>query len=210
MLLRTSDFLLPEAWQDVARRFVGRGLIPAYLNSAWFQERNVRPRPPHSLRGKHVFKELLYQTLTETSLPHLLRYEDRNSMAFSIESRVPFLTPKLAQFMLSLPEEHLVAADGTSKAVFRRAMRGIVPDVILDRRDKIGFATPEREWLTVLRPWVERILRSDAAEQIPALNIDKVRREWKKVLEGRVFFDSRVWRWINLIQWSGQMAVQYE
>jgi asparagine synthase (glutamine-hydrolysing) len=131
-------------------------------------------------------------------------------MAFSIESRVPFLSPKLAQFMLSLPEEHLVAADGTPKAVFRKAMRGIVPDAILDRRDKIGFATPEREWLALLRPWVERVLKSDAAEQIPAFNLKEVRREWEKVLEGGGFLDSRVWRWVNLIRWSEQMAVAYD
>jgi asparagine synthase (glutamine-hydrolysing) len=112
--------------------------------------------------------------------------------------------------MLSLPEEHLVAADGTPKAVFRKAMRGIVPDAILDRRDKIGFATPEREWVTVARSWVERVLNSDAAEQIPALNLSAIRREWKKVLHGSERLDSRVWRWINLTQWSQQMAIVYE
>src|SRR5215472_4438132 len=210
MLLRTGNFLLPETCQGFARRLVGKDLAPSYLKVAWFQERNVKPSPPHSLRGKDVFKELLHQTLTETSLPHLLRYEDRNSMAFSIESRVPFLSPKLVQFMLSLPEEYLLASDGTPKAVFRKAMRGIVPDAILDRRDKIGFATPEREWLTLLRPWVEGVLKSDVVEQIPALNAKAVRREWENVLEGRASFDSRVWRWINLIQWSKQMAVVYE
>lgn len=210
MLLRTSDFLLPSAWQNLARRVVGRDLVPSSMNAAWFRERNVTPSPPHSLTGKQVFKELLHETLTETSLPHLLRYEDRNSMAFSIESRVPFLSPKLVQFMLSLPEEHLVAADGTPKAVFRKAMRGIVPDAILDRRDKIGFATPEREWVTVARSWVERVLNSDAAEQIPALNLSAIRREWKKVLHGSERLDSRVWRWINLTQWSQRMAIVYE
>jgi asparagine synthase (glutamine-hydrolysing) len=207
MLLRAGDFLLPEAWQGVARRLVGKELVPSYLNAAWFRERNVKAACPHSLKGKHILKELLQETLTETSLPHLLRYEDRNSMAFSIESRVPFLSPKLAQFMLSLPEEYLVAADGTPKAVFRKAMRGIVPNPILDRRDKIGFATPERDWLTALGPWVERVLKSDAAEQIPALDLHEVRREWKEVLEGRALFDSRVWRSVNLIQWIQQMSV---
>lgn len=210
MLLRVGDFLLPRRWQNLARRLAGRELLPSYLNTAWFFERNVQPVPPHSLKNKEVFRELLHETLTETSLPHLLRYEDRNSMAFSIESRVPFLSPKLVQFLVSLPEEYLVAADGTSKAVFRRALRGIVPDAILDRRDKIGFATPERQWLGILRPWVEEVLKSDVAEQIPALNAKAARRDWERILDGRASFDSRVWRWINLIQWSQQMAVVYE
>jgi len=210
MVLRTSDYLLPKAWQSLARRLVGKDLVPFYLNGAWFGERNVEPVPAHSLSDKQVLKELLLQTLTETSLPHLLRYEDRNSMAFSIESRVPFLSPKLAQFMLSLPEEYLVAADGTPKAIFRKAMRGIVPDPILDRRDKIGFATPEKDWLKTLRPWTERVLTSDSANRIPALNLKNVRQEWDTVVRGRKSFDSRLWRWVNLIKWTEQMSVVYE
>ena len=131
-------------------------------------------------------------------------------MAFSIERRVPFLSPKLAQFMLSLPEEYLVGADGTPKTVFRKAMRGIVPDAILDRRDKIGFATPENDWLIALRPWIERVLASDSARQIPALNLKKARQEWDAAVRGQKSFDSRLWRWVNLIKWTEQMSVVYE
>lgn len=156
-----------------------------------------------------MLRARLADSLLETSLPMLLRYEDRNSMRFSIESRVPFLTVDLARFALALPEEHLIAADGTSKAVFRAAMRGIAPDAILDRRDKIGFATPERRWLGALRPWVERVLESDAAARVPVLRMDVVRREWTEILAGRRPFDFRVWRWLNLVRWSERLGVDY-
>ena len=73
----------------------------------------------------------------------LLRHEDRNSMANSIESRVPFLTTDFAEFLLSLPEEYLVSKSGETKSIFRESMKGIVPQRILGRKDKIGFATPE-------------------------------------------------------------------
>ena len=210
LLQVAGDYLLPGAWRTLGRRLAGRPVLPSYLNAVWFRQQDVEALPPHSLTSKQLFRELLHETLVETSLPHLLRYEDRNSMAFSIESRVPFLTPELVQFLFCLPEEHLVAADGTPKAVFRKAMRGTVPDAILNRRDKIGFQTPDREWLLKLRPWVRRVLSSEAAEQIPALDIKQVRREWRRVEEGQAFSDSRVWRWVNLIQWSQQMAVVYE
>ena len=59
-----------------------------------------------------------------------------------------FLTPPLAEFILALPEDYIVSCNGTSKAVFRQAMRGIGPDSILDRRGKLGFPAPERQWLT--------------------------------------------------------------
>jgi len=155
-------------------------------------------------------KEQLHLSLTETQLPHLLRYEDRNSMAFSIESRVPFLTAELAEFLYSLPDEHLVAPDGTSKAIFRKAMRGLVPDEILDRRDKVGFATPEQKWLSVLRPWVDRALQSPGAGAVAALNLAAVRQEWDAIVAGRKYFNHRVWRWVNLIEWSRRFEVSFQ
>ena len=105
-------------------------------------------------------------------MPALLRYEDRNSMAHSIESRVPFLTRSLAEFVFSLPERFLIAADGTGKSVLRAALRGIVPDAVLDRRDKIGFETPEPSWLGELGGWVSSVLSSETARAIPALQAD--------------------------------------
>jgi asparagine synthase (glutamine-hydrolysing) len=149
------------------------------------------------------------RTLFVTSLPHLLRYEDRNSMAFSIESRVPFLTPKLAEFMLSIPEEYIITQDGITKAVFRRAMRGIVPDSILDRRDKIGFATPEKEWLKAVDSWVQSTLASEAASSLPFLDLESIRGQWREILSGRQDFDSRVWRWLNVIRWSQELQIDY-
>jgi len=131
-------------------------------------------------------------------------------MAFSIESRVPFLTWELVSFALSLPEEFLIDDRGATKSVFRRAMRGITPDPILDRRDKIGFATPEHDWLRVLQPWVESVLGSAAAAGIPALDPVGVRRAWEDMLAGRAAFDWRFWRWINLIRWTELNAVRWD
>ncbi|HEX7071667.1 MAG TPA: asparagine synthase (glutamine-hydrolyzing), partial [Rhodothermales bacterium] len=90
-------------------------------------------------------KTRLYADLMLGHLQELLRYGDRNSMHFSREVRLPFLDYRLVEFALSLPDESLFFR-GESKWVLRRAMRGIVPDSILDRRDKVGFATPWRTW----------------------------------------------------------------
>jgi asparagine synthase (glutamine-hydrolysing) len=136
----------------------------------------------------------------------LLHYEDRNSMAFSVESRVPFLTPALATFILSLPDDYLVAVDGTSKAVFRQAMRGIVPDKILDRRDKVGIPTRERDWLMAQRPFVERTLNGEGGGRIAALSVNSLLQEWEKTVQGRQQLDSRTWRWLNLILWAQKFS----
>jgi asparagine synthase (glutamine-hydrolysing) len=209
VLLQAGSFLVPRA-RALAKRWAGDDLMPEWLNAAWFRERGVMPSFPSCGHEREILREQLWQTLVETSLPMLLRYEDRNSMAYSIESRVPFLTAPLVSFTLRLPEEYLIGPDGTSKNVFRRAMRGIVPDAVLDRRDKIGFATPEQGWLSTLRPWVERTLSSEAARRIPVLKIHGMEREWRAVTAGRKRFDFRLWRWLNLIRWADQFAVTFE
>lgn len=84
--------------------------------------------------------------LTYFSLPSLLRYEDRNSMAFSIESRVPFLDHQLVEYALQLAPHHKLRR-GTSKHVMREAIEGVVPASVSARRDKMGFGAPQRQWL---------------------------------------------------------------
>jgi asparagine synthase (glutamine-hydrolysing) len=204
---RVLRFLLPESLRNPIRQCVRRDVLPSWLNDRWFRERGVRRSSESLSGGGDLLRRMLHETLTHSTIPHLLRSEDRNSMAFSIESRVPFLTPKLAAFLLALPEEYLVSPDGTSKAVFRRAMRGLVPDAILDRRDKLGFPTPERQWLLHAPQWVERVLGRPAAESIGALNMDVIRRDWRIIQDGKASFDSRVWRWVNLLLWAETFSV---
>jgi asparagine synthase (glutamine-hydrolysing) len=130
-------------------------------------------------------------------------------MAHSIESRVPFLTHSLASFLLSLPEEFLIAPDGTSKAVFRRAMRGLVPDAILDRRDKIGFATPEHEWMPRLGARVDELLTDQSLARIPALRPAALREEWHAIRARRPRRDFRAWRWMNLVEWAKRTGADF-
>jgi asparagine synthase (glutamine-hydrolysing) len=220
LLLQCAAFLVPEKCKFLGKQWLERSVMPPWLNERWFDEHGVHWRRdaaepslerravaiPHYARHDYLRRHL-HRTLMETSLPMLLRYEDRNSMAQSIESRVPFLTPDLACFLLKLPEEYLIGLDGTSKRIFRAAMRGIVPDPVLDRRDKIGFATPEQQWFTRMRPWVEKTL--DGADNIPAFHAPALRNAWQAVIEKKHGFDFRPWRWVNLIRWAEQFDVQF-
>jgi len=185
------------------RRRTGRGVV-----QEWFRTRCGWPPPPAQHGGPPLVRDLR-RSFTVT-LPTLLRYEDRNAMACSIESRVPFLTPAMVDLAWSLPAGHLVARDATGKSVFRAAMRGIVPDAILDRRDKISFATPELAWLRGLGDWPEQILCGPAAHAIPCLDAAGMLAEWRAVREGAVAFDWRVWRWINLVRWSELHGVRWD
>ena len=205
----SGGLLLPKSFQGSARKLIGEEFSPAWLSDAWFIERDTKLSYFLGGQSKEVLKDQLHESMNNTLLA-LLRYEDRNSMAFSIESRVPFLTPALVNFLFSLPEEYIISPDCTSKSIFRQAMQGIVPDQILARRDKIGFGTPELSWLTTLSPWVEGVLNSEIAAHIPPLNIQNAKQEWQDILAGRKQFDTRVWRWINLIKWSEQYEIEFK
>jgi len=83
--------------------------------------------------------------LTKYSLPVLLRHEDRNSMAFSVESRVPFLDYQLVEYLASLPLSAKIHS-GWTKYVLRQGLKGILPKKIQKRKTKLGFQAPEDLW----------------------------------------------------------------
>jgi asparagine synthase (glutamine-hydrolysing) len=84
--------------------------------------------------------------ITKIHLPRLLKWEDRNSMAFSIESRVPFLDVNLIELVLSVPPD-MNMKKGWTKYLFRRAMSTRLPNEICWRKDKKGFETPQGAWM---------------------------------------------------------------
>ncbi|MBA2655121.1 MAG: asparagine synthase (glutamine-hydrolyzing) [Gammaproteobacteria bacterium] len=209
MLLRSFYYLLPPLLQPIFRKLFNHQYCPVWLNSKWFVQQGMNFAIQKIRYGKNILHEELLSTFNHSSLPMLLRYEDRNSMAHSIESRVPFLTVDMVDFIFSLPANFIISEQGLSKAVFREAMRGIVPQSILDRRDKIGFATPEKIWLQTLRPWVEKILRSDYMHHLPMFNHKELWADWQQMLAGKGQFDFRFWRWINFIKWAEMHGVEF-
>jgi asparagine synthase (glutamine-hydrolysing) len=120
-------------------------------------------------------------------------------MSASVESRVPFLDRNLVEFSLSLPENFLISDNGESKSVFRAAMRGIVPDSILDRRDKIGFETPQRIW-------IDKVLSQHGTHLNDLLGSSDIFRIEKSALpdfwSGLGSNPASAWRVINFLKWS--------
>jgi asparagine synthase (glutamine-hydrolysing) len=126
-------------------------------------------------RGYDILAERLYQDVFVHSLPALLRYEDRNSMAFSLEARVPFLDHRLVEYMFSLPATCRVR-DGWTKWILRQAMEGVLPEGIRWRRGKLGFATPEARWLREGSGWIGRLFDAGEVLSTPYLNARTIRR----------------------------------
>ncbi len=101
--------------------------------------------------------------LSAWSLPSLLRYEDRTSMAHAVEARVPFVDHELIELGLRIPPEHLFRG-GRGKAALIESMVGILPDPIRTRRTKMGFESPQSIWMRgALGADVTRRIRSSDA-----------------------------------------------
>jgi len=209
--LRAGASLVPRALEPLARRISGESLLPPWLDADWFRRRDVsfRPAPPARDPRGHLGTRLR-QAFLETSLPMLLRYEDRNSMAHSVESRVPFLQRQFVETLMCTPEHLLIDDQAETKAVFRAAMRGVVPDAILDRRDKVGFATPEATWLASLGPVLDAWLLGEAAGRVGGLRPRGLHAEWQAVRTGKKPFDFRIWRGINAIAWASAFDVAFD
>ena len=146
--------------------------------------------------------------MTQSSnLTMLLHWEDRNSMAHSIEARVPFLDHHLVELSIALGERHKIVG-GDTKRVLRRAMAGILPEVVGNRRDKLGFATPEEAWFR--GPLREAVLGGidDTLARYPGLlNASETRAHAADMLEGRRPVDFSLWRIVNLGIWGRLFGV---
>ena len=134
------------------------------------------------------------------NLAMLLHYEDRNSMAHSIESRVPFMDVKLAECAFAMPIDYKLR-DGITKYVVREGLKDVLPDKIRTRYSKLGFVTPEDQWIND-NPEVFRKEIEDAAEALsPLLNRDTVVK-WYNGIEGNVKrMDFMPWRIICAGHW---------
>ena len=191
----------------------GRIGLPMALVSA-FRRRQTSPyvstevretvaRLPRLLTSADGFRtplarELLRQTF-HTSLPDLLRYADRDSMAHSREVRLPFLDRRVAEFALSLPAEFLYR-DGVTKAVLREAVAGIVPAEVLARRDKVGFEPPQATWFAepafmekISDVLLDRGARARGLYAAAAIEADLLGGRWRD--------PNGIWRALNLELW---------
>lgn len=184
------------------------GLAEIYYRSAQM----VSPELHREFSPSHVdtyepFPDRLRNELvrwqTTTQLPEFLRYADRNSMAFGREVRLPFLDHRLVEFCFGLGPD-LLLNKAVTKVVLREGMRGIVPDEILDRKDKLAYAPPQKQWNRgVLYPWLDQLLLC-AERRTDVFNpriVKKVRERLRKGVS-----DALLWRIASTEAWFQTMV----
>lgn len=141
---------------------------------------------------------------TQTHLQALLHVEDRTSMAWGIESRVPLLDYRLVELMVAVPPD-IKFKNGRLKHLFRRAVRNLVPEPIVQRRDKMGFPVPLSKWLKgPLREYVGDILLSQRCRQRGIFNP----RALEETLDQEPEFSRAIWGVLCLELWHRQFIDQ--
>jgi len=149
--------------------------------------------------------EVLKREIFGTNLPALLHWEDRNSMAFSLESRVPYLDHRVAVLIASLPLGQKIR-DGVTKYVLRKAVKGLVPEAIRCRMDKMGFVTPEEAWMREgLGPFVMEVLTSESFRGRKYWDADRVLGSYRGYAEGRSAYSPELFRIICTELWLRMM-----
>ncbi|MCU1267778.1 MAG: asnB [Acidobacteria bacterium] len=148
-ILRTSDF-------SYGRRYLFKSL--SEVDDLW--NGAAPPSRPPALGVATSLGKRTEADIKQYSLPLLLRYEDRNTMAFGIESRVPFVDHVFVEWLATLPAD-MRLSDGWTKRIMRGALRGILPERIRTRKSKLGFSTPFASWLNgPLAGWVRESLQN--------------------------------------------------
>jgi asparagine synthase (glutamine-hydrolysing) len=173
---------------------------PHWLNKDFYQMAEgelSRPAPHHS---DNLLSDFLLHLL-QFNLRGLLRYEDRNSMAHSVESRLPFLDHRLVEFLFSIPRDQIISK-GWTKSILRKSMKDRMPERVRLRKDKMGFVTPEQKWISSLSPkTIDEIINTRTAKESGYFDIENTRKEICDITQGRIPFNFLPWRILNFCVW---------
>jgi len=178
-----------------------------YLSDSYTREYRERRSEAENLYDPDNMPDALFSHF-EYKLEHLLKWEDRNSMFFSLEARVPFLDHNLVERCLASEGLDRIN-NGMTKAVLREGMKGLVPEKIRLRKDKLGFGTPQDEWLRepFFRDLVRDVLGRESRIGNRYVNTEKAAAVYEEHLSGRANNSKEIWKMINLELWMREFFV---
>jgi asparagine synthase (glutamine-hydrolysing) len=191
----TASVLLKESTLYKLEAFSKENVLsPSFNDFSIFN--NIEDLPTDRLSN------FLYNNMMSTSIQTLLHFEDRNAMGSSLESRVPFLDHPLAEFLFSLPpsfklHKHL------GKYIHRKAMEGIVPNEVIQRKDKVGYLAPgEFFWMkNEMKAFFENILNSSDFKNRDIYNHHTITKKYKNMLAGKTGDEKLLWNILSLEIW---------
>jgi asparagine synthase (glutamine-hydrolysing) len=140
----------------------------------------------------------------EYKFEHHLLWADKTGMRFSLETRFPFLDHNLVEKTLSISSDNYIK-NGYTKAIMRNALKGILPEKIRMRKDKVGFSTPEADWFknVKLQTILTDIIESESFKERGYFNIKQCKSDFHS-FEKNQKYNPEFWKWISLEMWFRQ------
>jgi asparagine synthase (glutamine-hydrolysing) len=175
--------------------------------AGWLRKGQWQParQPDLTAGGSDGLVRQLSIDLLKNDLPYLLHSVDRNSMAFGVETRLPFLDHRLVEFALSLPD-HLKVDGLTTKKILKESARDMLPTAILDRR-KMGFSTPDDDILKKLPASAWNL--DELFERFPGLFTEKLKQSVNGFTSGTMPFNFGLFRVLSFSRWARMFDVQF-
>ncbi len=188
--------LLPESLR--VRAMTG---TKGYISDSFLRGQGFRKSDADELYRSANITEALFNHF-EYKLEHLLKWEDRNSMFFSLEARVPFLDHNLAERTLASEGMERISK-GMTKVILREGTKGLVPEKIRMRMDKVGFGTPQDEWFRTpfFTSLISEVLGSKSIIAGKYVDRNKAVRMAEDHISGRANNAKEIWKMINLELW---------
>jgi asparagine synthase (glutamine-hydrolysing) len=189
-------FLLPNSLRAKARIYEKGYLLPAFIK---------KHEGSTSISSSLYSSSSLHNALMdhfEYKLEHLLKWEDKNSMWFSIEARTPFLDYRLVERSLSLPSGKIIK-NGTTKYILREAMKDSIPASIYGRKDKTGFETPQNDWFRQknFQSYITSLISSESFRSRNIINVMKINNLYNNHLSQKSNRANEIWKIIHLENW---------
>jgi|GEM_PF-2447767 len=195
-----------DVFQYFERRKLTRPTVPLRPKLRWLTLDFIKkqPRAPESyappFRGD-VFVNYLYLSLVNPGMQAILRVADRNSMAHSVESRVPFLDHRIAELAFRCPDS-LKILNGSTKRLLRESTKGILPNKVRQRQGKVGFSVPQDQWFKrELGDYLQGLFGAGSLLSEPYLDPAGVASLLEHHRGGQGNYSPELWRAINLEVW---------
>ena len=200
-----DQYPFPLVWERIRGKVNPMRQVPLYKEWA---DRFIDEKPVWEKPGE--LNDTLRMSVTDTSLPPILRYGDRVNMAFGVENRCPFLDHRLVEYVSALPSKMKICG-GTTKWIFRKVAKDRIPEAILNRRMKLGFPTP-------VGPWLRRELFEDTLQwfrdysALPLFNrwidVDAVFELMEEHASGKIDHQALLWRLLSVGAWLKTSGIE--